>query len=174
MDTKEIVKEYFGKHWTSRTSSYRFSNHSIAEKIAPHEKVIDVGCGNNEFKPLVKNLLGIDLINPKADIIIDIDSFETSEKFDVALCLGSIQYGDTNDIKRQIKKVVSLLNPVCRIYWRTNTGTRDHKNDLVQLVPYYDWTIDKHYAFAEEFNFKVDFVAEDLYGRLYAEWSKNQ
>lgn len=173
MDTKDIVKEYFGKHWTSRTSTYRYSNHTIAEKIAPHESVIDVGCGDNEFKPLVKNLIGIDLINPKADIIIDVESFETTELFDVALCLGSIQYGDTADVKRQINKVINLLKPSCRIYWRTNTGTRDHKNEMVKIVPYYDWTIDKHYEFAEEFGFKVDFVDEDLYGRLYAEWSRN-
>ena len=51
MDIKATVKEYFGKHWTSRTSTYEYSNHSIADKIKPHERVIDIGCGDNEFKP---------------------------------------------------------------------------------------------------------------------------
>lgn len=55
---------------------------------------------------------------------------------------------------------------------RCNAGVRDHKSELVNLVPYYPWTTELHYQHAKEFGFKVDFVADDLYGRLYAEWSR--
>lgn len=167
---KEFIKEYFGKHWVSRTNHYTYSNHSIADKIKPGETVIDIGCGNNEFKSLIPGLVGIDIVNPAADIIIDFDEYEPNEKFDVALSLGSIQYGDEVDIRRQLNKLSDILKPVCRIYWRTNTGVRDHKNDLVNQVPYYPWTIEEHYRFAKDYGFNIEFIAEDLYGRLYAEW----
>ena len=84
MDTKAIVKEYFGKYWVSRTANYKYSNHSIAHKIATHERVIDVGCGNNEFRGKITNLTGIDIVNNKADIITDIESYQTNELFNVA------------------------------------------------------------------------------------------
>ena len=92
MDIKATVKEYFGKHWTSRTSTYKYSNYSIAEKIKPHEKVIDIGCGFNEFKPIIKNLVGIDLVNPKADVVTDFEHYETDELFDVAICMNAIYF----------------------------------------------------------------------------------
>ena len=167
---KEFIKEYFGKHWVSRTNHYTYSNHSIADKILPGERVIDIGCGNNEFKPLITGLIGIDIVNPAADIVVDFDEYETEEKFDVALTLGSIQYGNESDIRRQLNKLASILKPVCRVYWRTNTGVRDHKNELVNQVPYYPWTMDEHYRLSRDYGFEVQFVAEDLYGRLYAEW----
>ena len=169
---KEFIKEYFGRHWTSRTSEYRYSNHSIADKILPTERVIDIGCGNNEFKSLITNLLGIDIVNPAADLVVDFDEFETTELFDVALCLGSIQYGNKNDIIHQLSKLSSILTPTGRVYWRTNTGVRDHKNELVNQVPYYPWTEQAHYEFAEQFGFDCTMVTEDLHGRLYAEWIK--
>jgi hypothetical protein len=169
---KEFIKEYFGKHWVSRTNHYTYSNHSIADKIQPGERVIDIGCGNNEFKPLIPGLIGIDIINPAADIVVDFDEYEPGEQFDVALSLGSIQYGDESDIRRQLNKLSSILKPVCRVYWRTNTGVRDHKNDLVNQVPYYPWSIEEHYRLAKDYGFEVSFVAEDLYGRLYAEWTR--
>jgi hypothetical protein len=172
MDTKATVKEYFGKHWTSRTSTYKYSNHSIAEKIKPHERVIDIGCGFNEFKPMIGNLVGIDIVNPKADVVVDLEHYETDELFDVAFCLGSIQYGDDDDMTRQIGKVANILKPSGRIYWRSNTGVRDHKNEMVKIVPYYPWTKQKHEQYAEQFGFTLDFIADDSHGRIYAEWSR--
>jgi|TARA_R110000796_G_scaffold54678_1_gene127710 hypothetical protein len=172
LDTKAIVKEYFSKHWVSRLTTYKYSNHSIANKIAAHERVIDVGCGNNEFIGKITNLTGIDIVNKNAHIITDIESYEPNELFNVSLCLGSIQYGTHADMVRQITKVVSLLTPNCRIYWRTNTGVRDHDNEMVNIVPYYPWTIAAHNELAAQFGFKIDFIDEDRYGRLYAEWSK--
>ena len=172
MNIKATVKEYFGKHWTSRTSTYKYSNHSIAEKIKQHERVIDIGCGFNEFKPIIENLVGIDIVNPKADVVVDLEHYKSKDKFDVALCLGSIQYGDDNDMTRQIGKVANILKPTSRIYWRSNTGVRDHKNEMVKIVPYYPWTKQKHEQYAKQFGFKVDFIADDSHGRIYAEWSR--
>lgn len=170
---KEFIKKYFGEYWISRTNEYLYSNHSIAEKISDDEQVIDIGCGNNEFKPLIKNLLGIDIVNPRADIIIDFDDFETEQRFDVALCLGIIQYGNRADIERQLQKLSQIIRPGGRVFWRTNTGVQDHKNDQVKLVPYYPWTKQAHTEFAKQFGFRCTFVTEDRYGRLYAEWEKS-
>jgi cyclopropane fatty-acyl-phospholipid synthase-like methyltransferase len=169
---KEFIKLYFGKHWTSRTKEYKFSNHSIAKKIPLGSRVIDIGCGNNEFKPLIPGLVGIDIVNTCADIIIDFDEFITDEKFDVALCLGSIQYGTISDIDRQLNKLSNLLVSNGLVFWRTNTGVRDHNNNFVNRVPYYHWTKSKHFELAEKHGFTVKRIEDDLYGRLYAEWIK--
>jgi hypothetical protein len=116
--------------------------------------------------------VGIDIVNPKADVVVDLEHYKSKDKFDVALCLGSIQYGDDDDMTRQIGKVANILKPTSRIYWRSNTGVRDHKNEMVKIVPYYPWTKQKHEQYAKQFGFKVDFIADDSHGRIYAEWSR--
>jgi len=51
-------------------------------------------------------------------------------------------------------------------------AVRDHSHEMVNQVPYYPWSIDEHHRFARMFGWTIDFIDEDRYGRLYAEWQR--
>ena len=144
----------------------------LFRSIQPDEQVIDVGCGFNEFRQHIPNLLGIDPANSSADYRIGIEGFVSNEKFDVAFCLGSINFGNEGNILNQIKCVVNLLKPKARIYWRCNPGLKDHNNNECEQIDFYPWTIDKHIKFSELFGFRLDVCRWDSNNRIYAEWSR--
>ena len=75
--------------------------------------VIDAGCGKNQHKPFIQNLIGFDASPfPNVDIncaILDAQ-FEPSSA-DAVLCLGSIQYISREYILANINKVISWVKP---------------------------------------------------------------
>ena len=112
----------------------------MADKIKPEEWVLDVGCGVNPFKTVIANLVGIDPAFGQADYQTSIEDFVTEQRFDVAFCLGSINFGTEENIRNQIKCVVNLLNPNARIYWRVNPGLKDHGNEECKLIDFFPWS----------------------------------
>jgi hypothetical protein len=160
-----------------RLAQFPYSGISLINKIAPNETVIDIGCGHNIFKKYIPNLVGIDPVYKNADYLTTLENFTTDKKFNVAFCLGSIQYGTTQDIEAQVAKVIDLLTPSARIYWRSKI-----KNPLAAPKNYdftiYRWTEGSHTEIAEKFGFKlVDYKIENYFNdqhscRLYAEWAR--
>jgi hypothetical protein len=54
------LNEYFSTKWQSNLNQYTYSGWALADKIHTNELVLDVGCGFNEFKSRIPNLIGID------------------------------------------------------------------------------------------------------------------
>jgi SAM-dependent methyltransferase len=75
--------------------------------------VIDAGCGKNQHKPFIQNLIGFDASPfPNVDIncaILDAQ-FEPASA-DAVLCLGSIQYISREYILANINKVIGWVKP---------------------------------------------------------------
>lgn len=169
------LNNYFANVWSKRADrDYRYSGWYIATQIREHERVIDVGCGKNPFKGAIKNLVGIDPAFDEADVKCTIEEYTTDEKFDVALCLGSINFGTREDIERQISKVVDLLTPHGRIYWRCNPGRHDHGNKECEDIDFYEWSLPEHIRLSEKFGFRLGVCRWDTGHRLYAEWHRRQ
>lgn len=176
MIDQQQLNNYFSQVWYKRDRSidqYRYSGYALVDKVDPEEWVLDVGCGQHPFKGHIKNLVGVDPAFAEADYQVTIQEFETDQKFDVAFCLGSINFGDDEDIESEIAKVVSLLKPKSRIYWRCNPGRRDHGNAECSSIAFYEWSIDKLIYWAERFGYKVHEIRWDRNNRLYAEWIKS-
>lgn len=174
--TQDYLNHYFGTIWYRKNGSltqYEKTGLALIDKIKQGETVLDVGCGANPFKGLIPELLGIDPAFDQADVRIGIDEFETDERFDVAFCLGSINFGSVTDVERQITKVVSLLKRNARIYWRSNPGSQDHKNEECANIDFYPWTIEEHIRLATKFGFKLMECSWDNNNRIYAEWLRN-
>ena len=167
------LNNYFNTYWRGHLNTYLYSGLSLAKKIEPDEWVLDVGCGINSFKPLIANLIGIDPAFGQADYQTTIEDFVTDQRFDVALCLGSINFGNENTIRNQIKCVVNLLKPTARIYWRVNPGLQDHGNKECQAIEFFPWSPRLLNDFAKEFGFEVVELKNDLNNRLYCEWSRS-
>jgi hypothetical protein len=173
---QQYLNNYFGNIWHKHSDPCTKENKSGLElltKITDNDSVIDVGCGRNPFKGKIKNLLGVDPAFDQADVKCTIDEFVTDTKFDVALCLGSINFGNENTILNQIKCVVNLLKPTARIYWRVNPGLQDHGNKECYAIEFFPWSPGLLTDFAREFGFEVAELKNDLNNRLYCEWSRS-
>jgi len=175
MHNQEILNEYFSKHWVTGNLRGLTSPTRISTFIKDDEWLLDVGCGTNPFKSLVKNVVGIDPAFDQADYKCTIEEYQPTRLFDVATCLGSINFGNEDIIERQIDKVVSCLNLKSRIYWRLNPGRRDHDNKECSNIPFFPWTFEKLNVFAKKYNYlqTVEKIDEHLTRpRLYAEWHR--
>ena len=176
MHDQQYLNDYFRNHWKPSIDAYKFSAYEvIASKIMPHEWLLDVGCGANPFKDLVKNVVGIDPARDEADFTVTIEEFYASKKFDVATCLGSLNFGNDAIISRQINKVVECLKPTSRIYWRLNPGRRDHASEKCQGIPFYPWSHRRLQDFAALHNYHQVNEQTETNGqvvRLYAEWHR--
>ena len=162
---------YFSTIHKPNFDKYTYSSWELLNKINRNEHVLDVGCGRNFFKSYLPHLVGIDPANKNADHMISIEDFETDIKFDVALCLGSINFGSYQTVYNQIDKIVSLLKPKSRIYWRCNPGEYDHDNDECKELDFFPWSHEYHNHFATNFKYNVHKIClEPFNGRIYAEW----
>ena len=167
---QDFLNDYFANTWKGSFNEYLYSGYALVDKIQPNEWVLDVGCGWNNFKDKIPNLVGIDPAGMGADITVGIDEYKPSRLFDVAFCLGSINFGDEDRIVKQIEKVVACLKPWGRIYWRCNPGLKDHGNNRVVQVEFFDWSFEKQAEMADRFGFKIAEMRWDQGKRIYAEW----
>jgi|688.fasta_scaffold10038_2 hypothetical protein len=104
------------------TLNYQYTGIELSKEISDNEWVLDVGCGINPFKNLIKNLVGIDPImyqDSLADVITKIEDFNTVQKFDAFFCLGSLNPVSKPILYNQLKKIKSLANDTYRIYVRS-------------------------------------------------------
>lgn len=173
---QEQLNKYFSTVWKPNLDQYKYSGWGLVDKIQSNELVLDVGCGFNEFKSRITNLIGVDPANDRADVKLPIEYFAADNanhnKFDVAFCLGSINFGEYINIVSQIAGVVGCLKPKARIYWRCNPGLKDHGNEECNNINFYPWTMEDHVKLADAFKFKLTNVCWDSNNRIYAEWSR--
>ena len=87
--------------------------------------------------------------------------------------MGSINFGNEETIKNQIKCVVNLLNPTARIYWRCNPGRQDHGNKECKEIDFFPWSEILLDQYAQEFGFTLVDLKQDTNNRIYAEWTRS-
>ncbi len=120
------LKHFFAaERWQQSIDRFPLSGYALVDTVnalAP-AVVVDVGCGFNPFKGRIPNLVGIDFANRHADIVCDIaDAPFAAGTIDVALALGSINFGDTVRIIRQLNTVAGWLRPGGHLFMRANPG----------------------------------------------------
>ncbi len=172
---QEFINSYFSNHWNPGEVRGITSPESISKLIMPEEWLLDVGCGKNPFKLLLPNVVGIDPAFKEADIITTIEQYKPDRLFDVATCLGSINFGNEEAIAYQIERVVECLKLKSRIYWRLNPGRKDHDSPECQNIDFFPWTHEKLSQYANKHGYKQ--LNEQIDGhekrpRLYAEWHR--
>ena len=173
---KDTINKYFGNSWNPNYDHFKYSGWALLDKIYPDEEVLDIGCGYNLFKDHLGNkLYGIDPANDKADEVVGIMEFKTDRQWDVALALGSLNFGTIEDVEPQVEKAISLLKPKGRIYWRQNPGIGDHPwKGAEEIYPFFfPWTINLNYELAQKYGCEVVECKWDLSDRIYAEWKKS-
>lgn len=136
----EVLHQYFSKVWHPETKKYKYSGLSLIDEINEQnpERVIDVGCGYNEFKGKINNLVGLDPYNDRADIKGTILGYKADTSYDVAICLGSINFGSADKIIKELQHVCNLVKPGGRMYFRVNPGLA-HEAPESRWITFFDW-----------------------------------
>ena len=136
-----ILKKYFTTVWQPITKKYKYSGLSIVDEVNNLKplRVLDLGCGYNEFKGKINNLIGIDPYNNKADIQSSILDYKSQEQFDVVISLGSINFGTVDKVYLELENAVSLTKQDGLLYFRVNPGEQ-HKAPEAQWIQFFNWT----------------------------------
>jgi hypothetical protein len=128
---------------------------------------LDIGCGFNRFKGKINNLWGIDPYNNCADRKLSLEEY-IGPKVDIALCLGSINFGDEKNINNQIKILDSIWTKEC--IFRVNPGlehTWRNEKDY-QNVIWYQWSIKKIYEIQKQYKYNLKCLEKEynVHGHL--------
>lgn len=169
---KKYNKRFWDSIWQPRTEDYQFSGWSIVERINSQnpKAVLDVGCGFNQFKERIKNLVGIDPYNNCADYMVDVLNYNVPEEtYDHIIAFGSINFGTYDDIKNRMYKIKRLLMPGGKVYMRVNPGI-DHKNG--PYIDIFEWSFDVALKIADEVDLELLTYKVDTNNRFYIEFKK--
>ena len=137
---RAVLKNYFSKVWQPETKKFKYSGLAIIDEVnaMSPDNVIDIGCGYNEFKGKIKNLIGIDPYNDRADIDVHTLDYKPDIQFDVAICLGSINFGSSDKILAELENVVNMVKSGGMLYFRVNPGIQ-HDKPEAKWINFYDW-----------------------------------
>lgn len=162
---------FFGEVWRPRTEKYQYTGWPLVDMIKKHNpaRVLDVGCGYNQFKERISNLTGIDPYNNQADYMVDILDYNVEPgSYDALICLGSINFNGQEDIESRVAQCVQLTAPGGRMYFRANPGIDHGHGPWVEIFP---WNFEKCYSIASRFNLEVETFKKDR-DRLFWIWKK--
>lgn len=157
-----ILLEYFEVNddnklnkWQTDLNCYPISGYSLITKIKEinPKKIIDVGCGYNDFKKHIPNIIGIDIANKNADHVMDIMDYPCEDNsVDVILALGSINFGTKDTIEKQVEWIASKLKTGGLAFFRVNPSAPPSKS--IEKF-FYKWDIETIYELSKKFNLDI-------------------
>lgn len=168
---REVMEKYFTKIWQPKTKKYKYSGLSIIDEINALKplSVVDLGCGYNEFKGKINNLTGIDPYNQKADLQLSVLEYTPKQKHDIAIALGSVNFGSVDSILEELHHIVNnVVTPGGLIFFRGNPGQM-HDAPEARWIDFFKWTPSFILNSASALNCEVVTVRQDT-DRLYFVW----
>ena len=170
---KRYLNRFFGEIWKPTTEIYQYTGWSLVEEInkTDPKAVLDFGCGYNPFKGRIKNLIGIDPYNNCADYMVDILDFKVEpEIYDHIIVFGSLNFNSKDEIDVRFERLVSLLMPGGKMYFRANPGILWPNGLYVDIFP---WSFEVAYEFAQKYNLELETFKKDNNDRFYFVYKKN-
>ena len=162
------LNRYFSQYWQADMKKWKYSGLQLIEEVnALHPRaVLDVGCGYNEFRGRINNLIGIDPYNDNADYKVATLDYKTKEKFDVILCLGSINFGTQDKIIREVTHCVSMLAEGGTMFFRVNPGVQ-HDKPEAHWIEFFAWNVPFIIDLAQQLKLKILDIRDDTNQRKY-------
>ena len=162
------LHKYFSKYWENDIKKWKYSGLALVDEVnsLKPRAVLDVGCGYNEFRGKIDNLIGIDPYNDKADIQVSTLEYRTTQKFDVMLCLGSVNFGSRDKIISEVGRCVDLLEDGGTMFFRVNPGVQHNKPEA-KWIEFFAWNVPFIIELSEIFNLKVLDIRDDSNQRKY-------
>lgn len=172
IDYKYKLRFWGGGVWQPRTDDFTWTGWGIVDEIMKHDpnKVLDVGCGYNQFKQRIPNLTGIDKYNNRADYMVDILDYAVDPNtYDAVIVFGSINFGDYAEISRKMAKVFDLTAPDGRVYVRANTGAQHPRGPYIDL---FGWNFEIAHKIAKENSVELLALKQDTDHRIFLIYKK--
>lgn len=168
-----VLGRYFSNVWQPEMKKFKYSGLALVDEVNSFKprSVLDIGCGYNEFKGKIDNLVGLDPYNSRADISCKIADYRTDEKYDAVLALGSINFGSTDKVFSEIERAVELTAPKGRMYFRVNPGLQ-HTPPESKWITFYPWNSNFVINCADYFGVDVVDIRNDHNNRMYFVWRK--
>ena len=169
------LDRYFSKYWQNDIKKWKYSGLALVEEVnsLKPRAVLDVGCGYNEFRGKINNLIGIDPYNNKADLKVGTLEYKTLQKFDVILCLGSVNFGSRDKIIAEVGRCVDLLANGGTMFFRVNPGVQ-HDKPEADWIEFFAWNVPFIIELSEMFNLKILDIRDDTNQRKYFIYRKVQ
>lgn len=169
--SQRYLARFFGEIWKPATDIYIYSGWALVDEINSQnpKSVLDVGCGYNQFKGRIDNLVGIDPYNNCADYMVDVLDYNVQETYDHILVLGSLNFNSYTDIELRFKKIVSLLSSAGKMYFRANPGILWKNGPYVDI---FNWTFEIVYELGLKYNLTLNTFKKDSNDRLYFVYTK--
>ncbi len=167
------LHRYFSKYWQNDMKKWKYSGVALIDEVnsLKPRAVLDVGCGYNEFKGRIQNLIGIDPYNDLADLKVSTLQYKTEQKFDVILCLGSVNFGTREKIIAEVSRCVNLLADGGTMFFRVNPGL-SHDKPESEWIEFYAWNVPFIIELSEMFNLKILDIRDDTNQRKYFVYKK--
>ena len=167
------LHKYFSKYWQNDMKKWKYSGVQLIDEVnsLKPRAVLDVGCGYNEFKGKIDNLIGIDPYNDLADFQVGTLEYKTDQKFDVILCLGSVNFGSRSKIIDEVAKCVKLLSDGGTMFFRVNPGVK-HDKPEADWIEFFGWNVPFIIELSEMFKLKVLDIRDDTNQRKYFVYKK--
>ena len=162
------LHKYFSKYWENDIKKWKYSGLALVDEVnsLKPRAVLDVGCGYNEFRGKIDNLIGIDPYNDRADHEVGTLEYRTDQKFDVIMCLGSINFGSRDKILAEIGRCVDLLEEGGTMFFRVNPGVQHNKPEA-KWIEFFAWNVPFIIELSKIFNLKVLDIRDDSNQRKY-------
>ena len=162
------LHKYFSKYWENDIKKWKYSGLALVDEVnsLKPRAVLDVGCGYNEFKGKIDNLTGIDPYNDKADLQVSTLEYRTDQKFDVMLCLGSVNFGSRDKILAEVGRCVNLLEDGGTMFFRVNPGVQHDKSEA-KWIEFFAWNVPFIIELSQMFNLKILDIRDDSNQRKY-------
>jgi hypothetical protein len=168
-----VLGRYFSEVWQPEMKKFKYSGLKLIDEVnaLKPRSVLDIGCGYNEFKGKVDNLIGLDPYNNRADIKCKITDYKTDKKYDVVLALGSINFGSTDKVFSELEHTVELVAPGGKMFFRVNPGLQ-HTPPESKWISFYPWNSNFIINCADYFGVDVLDIRNDHNNRMYFVWNK--
>ena len=167
------LHKYFSKYWDNDMKKWKYSGLALIDEVnnLKPRAVLDVGCGYNEFKGKIDNLIGIDPYNDLADLEVGTLEYKTEQKFDVILCLGSVNFGSREKIIAEVGRCVDLLADGGTMFFRVNPGVQ-HDKPEADWIEFFAWNVPFIIELSEMFKLNVLDIRDDTNQRKYFVYRK--
>ena len=162
------LNKYFSKYWQNDMKKWKYSGLALIDEVnnLKPRAVLDVGCGYNEFKGKIDNLIGIDPYNDEADLKVSTLEYKTNQKFDAILCLGSVNFGNRDKIIAEVSRCVHLLADSGIMFFRVNPGIQ-HDKPEAKWIEFYAWNVPFIIELSNMFNLDILDIRDDTNQRKY-------